>query len=102
MYAASTPAQVIDAYLATFPPDGPLPIIVIDEMNRFAAEAEIDANLKIELGQFIQDLVRYTKQSNRCKAILSSSEYSFPSLLNSVIRGYFFLHLIFLELFLIV
>jgi len=78
----SPPDELLKAYLgSTSTP----PTIIIDEFNRFLSEE----SKKEEIRLFLELLVQVTKESNKCKVILASSEHAFPYRLNLVADGNF-------------
>lgn len=76
----SPPDELLKAYLgSTSTP----PTIIIDEFNRFLSEE----SKKEEIRHFLELLTQVTKESNKCKVILASSEHAFPYRLNLVADG---------------
>jgi hypothetical protein len=65
-------SEILTAYLDSC---DKIPTIIIDEFNRFLIDAEYKADQKQELSQFLQLIVKVTKESNKCKIIIASSEY---------------------------
>jgi len=89
MFPKVTPTQLLEVYLAFDRPPGCIPTIIIDEANRFLSDAQQFPDMKLQLRDLLEFLAKATKQSNSCKVILTSSEYSFPFQLDKLGEGIF-------------
>lgn len=92
MFPKVTPTQLLEVYLAFDRPPGSIPTIVIDEANRFLTDAQQIPEIRLQIRDLLEFLAKSSKQLNQCKVILASSEYSFPSLLDSIGEGIFTLN----------
>lgn len=89
MFPKVTPTQLLEVYLAFDRPPGSIPTIIIDEANRFLTDAQQIPELRLQIRDLLEFLAKATKQSNLCKVILTSAEYGFPLLLDSMGEGLF-------------
>jgi len=89
MFPKVTPTQLLEIYLSFDRPPGSIPTIIIDEANRFLTDAVQIPEMRLQVRDLLEFLVKVTKQSNQCKVILTSSEYGFPFLLDTLAEGMF-------------
>jgi hypothetical protein len=89
MFPKVTPTQLLEVYLSFDRPPGSIPTIIIDEANRFLTDAQQIPEMRLQIRDLLEFLAKATKQSNSCKVILTSSEYSFPFLLDTIGEGIF-------------
>jgi hypothetical protein len=89
MFPKVTPTQLLEVYLAFDRPPGSIPTIIIDEANRFLTDAQQIPEMRLQIRDLLEFLAKATKQSNSCKVILTSAEYRFPFLLDTIGEGIF-------------
>jgi len=87
MFPKVTPTQLLEIYLAFDRPAGSIPTIIIDEANRFLTDAVQIPDMRLQIRDLLEFLAKVSKQSNQCKVILTSAEYGFPFLLDSLAEG---------------